>query len=137
MKYFSQFAIILFVSVLGELCAMALPLPIPACIYGMVLMFMALCFKIIKLEQVDDAGKFMIEVLPVMFTPPAVGLIALWDVISPIWPQLLVIIVITTAVVMVVTGHVAQFMLRHEQKPDVHKLWQHIRHPNSFHGWSH
>ena len=101
---------------------MALPLPIPACIYGMVLMFMALCFKIIKLEQVDDAGKFMIEVLPVMFTPPAVGLIALWDVISPIWPQLLVIIVITTAVVMVVTGHVAQFMLHHEQKPDVHKL---------------
>ena len=115
MKYLKQLAIILFVSFLGELCAWLLPFPIPGCLYGLALMFAALCLKIIKLEQVEDVSRFMIEIMPLMFTPPAVGLITTWNVLGDVWPKLLLIVVLTTFIVMFVTGHVAQAILHHEQ----------------------
>ena len=42
MKYIRQFAIIMLFSLLGELCHLILPFPIPASIYGMVLLFLSL-----------------------------------------------------------------------------------------------
>ncbi len=112
MKLLLQFSIILFISCLGEGLAWIVPLPIPAAVYGMILMFLALCLKIVKLEHVDIAGKFLNETMVVMFTPPAVGLIAKWDVLKDIWPQVLFITVITTVIVMVVTGYTAQLVLK-------------------------
>ncbi|MBR4986784.1 MAG: CidA/LrgA family protein [Proteobacteria bacterium] len=135
MKYLKQLAIILIVSCLGELCAWLLPFPIPGCLYGLVLMFTALCLKIIKLEQVEDVSHFLIEIMPLMFTPPAVGLITMWSVLGDIWPQVLGIVVLTTFIVMFVTGHVAQFVLRHEPhiSPDPRKWFHHT----DIHGGAH
>jgi len=112
MKFLRQFAIILFISCLGEALAWCIPLPIPAAVYGMILMFSALCLKIVKLEHVDIAGKFLNETMVVMFTPPAVGLISKWDVLKDVWPKVLLITIVTTFVVMGVTGHVGQLVLR-------------------------
>lgn len=114
MKYLNQLAIILIISCLGEIIAWLLPFPIPGALYGLVLMFTALCTKIIKFEKVETVGRFLIEIMPLMFTPPAVALITKWDVLNNVWPQLLFIVVITTFLVIFVTGHVAQFVLKHE-----------------------
>lgn len=114
MRYLNQFAIILIISCLGELCAWLLPLPIPGALYGLVLMFTALCTKIIKFEKVESVGRFLIEIMPMMFTPPAVALITMWDMLKIIWPKLLFIVVITTFLVLFITGHTAQFVLKHE-----------------------
>ena len=75
MKYFRQFFLILAVSFLGEILHMVLPLPVPASIYGLVLMLLALVTGIIKIEQVKDTAVFLIEIMPVMFIPAAVGLL--------------------------------------------------------------
>ena len=69
MKYLRQFLLILFISFLGELLKYFLPLPIPASIYGMVILFIGLLSGIIKLDAVKDVGKFLIEIMPVMFIP--------------------------------------------------------------------
>lgn len=95
---------------------MGLPLPIPGAVYGLLLMFTALCTKIVKLEQVEDAGQFLLETMTVMFTPPAVGLISMWGVLRDVWVQVLIIVVLTTFIVMFVTGHVAQFVMRLERR---------------------
>ena len=81
MKYVRQFLIITGISFLGEGLKALLPLPIPASIYGLVLMLAALCLHIIPLEAVKDAGKFLVEIMPLMFIPAAVGLIATQAVI--------------------------------------------------------
>ncbi len=129
MKYLNQLAIILFISCLGELCAWQIPLPIPGALYGLVLMFVALCLRIIKLPQVEQTADFLIAIMPLMFTPPAVGLITRWDVLHDIWPQLLLIVVLTTFIVLFVTGHIAQFVLKHE--PHLSKILpHHWRHPH-------
>lgn len=131
MKYLNQLAIILIFSCLGELCAWLLPFPIPGALYGLVLLFTALCLKIVRFEKVEHVGRFLIEIMPLMFTPPAVALITKWDVLSSIWPQILVIIVLTTFIVMFVTGHVAQFVLKHEPHLSRYlpKGW-HMPHPH-------
>ena len=78
MKYVKEFGIILIVSLVGELLNYFLPLPVPASIYGLVLMLALLMTGALKLDAVEDAGKFMIEIMPVMFIPAGVGLMESW-----------------------------------------------------------
>ena len=85
MKYIKQFSIIITVSFLGEVLHALLPLPIPASIYGLLLMLAGLCCHIIPMDGVKETGKFLVEVMPLMFIPAAVGLTESWDRISPIF----------------------------------------------------
>lgn len=112
MKYLRQFCIILFVSFLGEILHIIIPLPVPASVYGLVLMLLALCTGILKPEQVDDAADFLIEIMPVMFLPAAVGLLEAWPSLQPVWLPVILITVITTVIVMTVTGRVTQHIIR-------------------------
>lgn len=67
MKLLKQFLIILAISFVGEILKYLLPLPVPASIYGMVILFIGLLTGLIPLNSVRSAGKFMIEIMPVMF----------------------------------------------------------------------
>ncbi len=116
MKFLKQFLIILAVSLMGEICKAYLPLPIPASIYGMVFMFAFLLTGVIKLEQVKDAGKFLIEIMPVMFIPAGVGLMSSWSVLQSVLLPVSVITVITIFTVMAATGLVSQAIIRKSKK---------------------
>lgn len=124
MKYIRQFGIILAVSFLGEVLKGLIPLPIPASIYGLLLMLAALCLHIIPLEAVKDTGKFLIEIMPLMFIPAAVGLTESWDKISPILVQLIVVTVISTVAVMAVSGRVTQWVIRRNRRWDQNTMGQ-------------
>ena len=112
MAHIRQFAIILGISFLGELLGALIPLPIPASIYGLVLMFAGLCSGLIKLEDVKDAGRFLIDIMQLMFIPAAVSLMASWDVLKGMIVPVSVIMVVSTFVVMGVTGSVTQAALK-------------------------
>lgn len=116
MKYIKQFAVILVVSFLGEVLKYLLPLPIPASIYGLVLMFTALCTGVIKLESVRETAKFLAEIMPLMFIPAAVGLTQSWGIIRPALVPIIVITLVSTAAVMAVSGKVTQYMIRKGRK---------------------
>ena len=110
MKFLRQFMIILLLSFLGEVLKMFIPLPIPASVYGLVLMFLCLVTGILKTSQVKEAAFFLIEIMPVMFIPAAAGLIDSWKVLQPLLLPILVITVVITIFVMVVTGKIAQMI---------------------------
>ena len=110
MKFLRQFMIILLLSFLGEVLKMFIPLPIPASVYGLVLMLLCLVTAILKTSQVKDAAFFLIEIMPVMFIPAAAGLIDSWKVLQPLLLPILVITVVITIFVMVVTGKIAQMI---------------------------
>lgn len=110
MKYLKQLLIILSISFAGEILSHCIPLGIPASIYGMVIMFMLLCTGVLKLEHVQDVGRLLVGIMGVMFVPATVGIIDCWDVFSGnIWLYLVVILP-ATAIVMGVSGSVAQGM---------------------------
>ena len=116
MKYVKEFGIILIVSLVGELLNYFLPLPVPASIYGLVLMLALLMTGALKLDAVEDAGKFMIEIMPVMFIPAGVGLMESWGELKAVLVPVLVITLVSTIVVMVVSGRVTQAVIRLEKK---------------------
>ena len=116
MKHVKQFLIILLISFIGEGLNYAIPAPIPASIYAMVILFVCLCTKIIKLDDVKDTGMFLIEIMPLMFIPAGVGLMKSWGVLKPLIVPVLVITVVSLVAVMGVSGRVSQRFIANEDK---------------------
>lgn len=116
MKYLKQFLIILAISFAGEILKYLLPLPVPASIYGMAILFIGLLFGFIKLDSVRDAGRFLIDTMPVMFIPAGVGLMASWGTLKPVLVPVSIITVVVLIAVMAVTGRVSQWIIRTGKK---------------------
>lgn len=116
MKYIKQFGIIVIISFISEILSYLIPLPIPASIYGLILMFCCLYFKIFPLDYVKETGNFLIEIMPLMFIPSAVGLLKSWDVLKSMWLPAVVITIVSTIAVMAVSGLVTQAIIKAERK---------------------
>ena len=112
MKYLSQIAIIAAVSFLGELLHYFIPLPIPGSIYGLALMFLALLLGIVKVHQVKTVGDWLISLMPIMFVAPLVSLIGSFEKCKEFIVPMLITAIVTTPIVMVVTGRVSQALIR-------------------------
>lgn len=112
MKYLKQFLVILVIAFAGEVLKYIIPLPIPASIYGLIILFVGLLTGLIRLEQVREAGKFLIEIMPVMFIPAAVGLLESWGVLQPMFLPVIIITLVSTVVVMAATGISSQLIIR-------------------------
>ena len=107
-KYIFQFARITAFCLAGEVLAAVLPLPIPASVYGLLLMVAALKTGLLKLEQVRETGLFLTGIFPLLFVPAAAGVMELGSqLINLLLPAVLAIVPVT-ALVMAVTGMVAQ-----------------------------
>ena len=111
MKYIRQFLIILSVSCIGEVLNYLIPLPIPASIYGLVIMLGLLVSKKLRLEAVENVANFLVEIMPVLFIPAAVGLIVSWKQLESMLIPALVITVTSTVLVILVTGKVTDLLI--------------------------
>ncbi len=116
MKYLKQVVILLLITFLSEVLRAVIPMTIPAGIYGMILLFAALALGVVKLEHVKDVGKFLIDIMPIMFIPPAVGLMEQGETIKSMWLQLSVMIAVTTYVVIFVAGKVVDLVAVRENR---------------------
>ena len=112
MKYVKECAVILGITLVGEWLNMLLPLPVPAGIYGILLLFALLKTGILPLASVRETACFLVEIMPVMFIPAAVGIIDSWGIIAPSWLEYLTMTVVSTVIVMAVSGLVTQTVLR-------------------------
>ena len=112
MKYLSQFLIILSFTLTGEALQRVIPLPIPASVYGLALLFLALCLKIVKVEQVKQTGAFLTSILPVLFVSPAVNIVDDWGLIREELLPILLILVASTFLTFGISGRVSQWMLK-------------------------
>lgn len=116
MKYLKHFLIILAISFIGEILKYIIPLSIPASIYGMVLMFVGLQTKLIKIDDVKDVGRFLIEIMPVMFIPAGVGLMSSWGTLKPVLVPFSIITVVVIIMVMIASGRISQWIIRRDRK---------------------
>ena len=112
MKHLFRLSIILLISLIGEILHAIIPLPVPAGIYGMILMFVSLCAGIVRLESVRTVGMFLIEIMPVMFIPAAVGLLDSWDALKSMLLPCCIALVPVTLIVMAVSGRTTQTLIR-------------------------
>lgn len=115
MKYVSQVLLILLFTFLGEVLHALIPLPIPASIYGMVLLFAALWLKLIPAAKVRDAGGFLTSILPLLFVAPAVSLLDCWDLLKNAIVPICLILLLTTVLTFGISGRLTQWFIRRKE----------------------
>lgn len=118
MKYIKQFSIIALLTFLGEVLNLLLPLPVPASIYGMILLFLCLQTGILKLSQIEETADLLLGVMPIFFISPTVSLMSSIGIIKDSLLGVFLTCIISTAVVMAVTGLVSQAVIRHDKKEE-------------------
>ena len=121
MKYLRQLLIILIFSFIGEVLHSLIPIQVPASIYGLVLLFIALLTGIIQLPQVKEAAKYLIEIMPLMFIPAGVGLLESWGNLKSILVPVLLLLVASTILVMGVSGKVTQGIIQRSKRKESEK----------------
>ena len=112
MNYVKQFCIILAFSFTGELLNRLLPLPVPASIYGLVLLFLALEFKILKVDHIREVSKCLIGIMSIFFVPSSVGFIDALPLMKIYGLQFIFIGIVSTVIVFAVTGQVTQLLMK-------------------------
>lgn len=118
MKYVKEVVWIIAFTFIGEVLNKLLPLPVPAGVYGLILLLLALVTGILKLQDVESTGNFLLDTMTMMFVPAAVGIMSSVDVLLPVLLPYAVMIVLSTIIVMVSTGLVASFILKHSKSQD-------------------
>ena len=116
MKYIRQLSIILLITFIGEILHAALPFPVPAGIYGLMLMLALLLTGVLKLEQVEASGQFLVSIMPVMFIPSAAGLIDSWPMLQEFLLPFLLVTLISTWIVMGVSGRITQAIVTQKER---------------------
>ncbi len=99
---------------LGELIVYFIEIPVPGNILGMILIFVALKLKMIKLEDVKPASDKLIQYLMLFFVPFGVGLLAYFDFIKAHWMVLAIAAGVSTLITLYVTAIVQQKLEKHE-----------------------
>lgn len=121
MKYLRQLLIILIFSFIGEILHSLIPIQVPASIYGLVLLFIALLTGLIQLPQVKETAKYLIEIMPLMFIPAGVGLLESWGNLKSILVPVLLLLVASTILVMGVSGKVTQGIIQRSKRKESKK----------------
>ncbi len=119
MKYVKQLSIILGISFLAELLEILIPLPIAASVYGLVIMLVGLITGLIPLEKVETAADFLVDAMSIMFVPATVGIMASVDALKEMLLPICVITLVSTVLIMIVTGRVSQRIIRSQRKTAV------------------
>ena len=118
MKILKQLAIILAISLAGEMLSSVLPLPIPASIYGIVILFTLLVSRVLHVDDIRETSSFLIAFMSMLFIPAGVGLMTSFPLLAENLLAYVVITAVSTVVVMVVTGRAAQAVIRREGKEE-------------------
>ena len=116
MKYIYQLGIILVFSALGEALHTILPGPVPASIYGFLLLLICLYLKVIRLDMVENTGVFLIGLLPLILTPVSVGILKAGDALREMLVPTIVVSVVTTILMMGVTARVTQYVIQRRRR---------------------
>lgn len=112
MKYVKQVMWIIAFTFAGEVLNSVLTLPVPAGVYGLLLLFLALCSGLLKVSDVEQAGDFLLDTMTMMFLPASVGIMTVISVVLPVLVPYLTIIAVSTVLVMTVTGKTAEWVLK-------------------------
>lgn len=110
MKLYVQLMIIFSISLMGEMISTVFSLPIPGSIIGLLLLFLALELKWLRLRHVSMVGNFLLANMTILFLPAAVGIMDRYDVIAPYIFPIVVIILGATVLNVVIIAFVVRFI---------------------------
>ena len=111
-----EFMLIFTINYVGMLLSKILHLPLPGTIVSLLLLFLMLQFKVLKLEKIENAANFLLLNMTLFFMPPTVKIIDSYDLLEKDLVKIIIIIVISTFLTMGITGKVVQMMIDYREK---------------------
>lgn len=113
MNIYKEIMFILMFSLIGEFISKFLHLPIPGSVTGMIILFIFLELKLIKMKRIEKVGEFLIDNLGILFVPAGVGIMVKFNFIKEIWLSFFVIAIITTIISLIITVKIVEFVKIH------------------------
>lgn len=113
-NFIRGFLIILLFLSFGKLISAYLPIPFPASIIGLILLFIALSTSLVKVEWITMSGNFILKYMALLFIPIGVGLLNYFDLIVSHWLVIVLSLLFTTLFIMFVVGHLYQYLSKKE-----------------------
>lgn len=113
-----QLAILFGCLALGELIITLTHIPLPSSILGMLLLTLLLKLKVIRLEWVRSISDFLVTNIGFFFVPPGVAIMLYFDIIKAQFVPIVTASVVSTVLVLAVTGWVHQIYgrtVKHEK----------------------
>ncbi|PLS38044.1 antiholin LrgA [Carnobacterium maltaromaticum] len=109
--FLQQAFVFAFIMLLANLIVGILPFPMPASVMGLILLFIALCLKIVKLEQVESLGNSLTGLISFLFVPSGISVMNSLGIMGQYGVQLVLIIIIATIILLAITGWTATALL--------------------------
>lgn len=123
LKIITQVGIIFGVCWAAQIVEQALPFAFPASVIGMILMFLLLAFRVLKVDHIREKSDFLLGNMAFFFIPAGVIIINYFDVLKDWVFQLIFICIVTTVITFVVTAYSMRFvmylMARFSEKKEV------------------
>ncbi|WP_026399840.1 CidA/LrgA family protein [Acholeplasma equifetale] len=108
MKIMLQLFILIFFTLLGEAIAMILPFSISGSLIGLILLFLALWTKVLKVEHIKDLTCYLQKNMSFLFVPLCVGLIEYFDIVRTYFIEICVVLLVSTIVTLILTALTAK-----------------------------
>ena len=102
------FLLILLFLLGGELIKYLFDIPVAGNIIGMLLLFLALKQKWVKLSAIIPASDNLLEFLVLFFIPYGVGLMVYFDLVKAYWLPMTIAVIASTLLTLYITGIILQ-----------------------------
>lgn len=109
-NFMRGFLIIVLFLGFGKLISAYLPVPFPASIIGLILLFIGLSTSLIKVEWISSSANFILKYMALLFIPIGVGLINYFELIMSHWLVILFSLFFSTLLIMLLVGHFYQYI---------------------------
>ena len=116
LKLFKQLGLVLLINFAGECISRFSGIPVPGSIIGMLILLVLLKTKVIRVEQVAELTDFLLANINFFFIPVGVGIMVSYKYLEGHYLAGISLILITTIVVMVVSGWVTEILARRREK---------------------
>lgn len=118
MSTLSQVGILMLTLLIGTLLKMVIPIPVPATVYGMIILFILLRSKLVKVEKVEPVSNVLLANLAFLFVPAGVGMINEFKTLEGHLLAVIGILFVSNFLTLFVTGHVVQLIQKRGKKDD-------------------
>lgn len=109
--FFHQALVIAVILFISNIIESFMPIPMPASVIGLVLLFIALCTGIIKLGEVEKVGTTLTNNIGFLFVPAGISVINSLGVLSTSPILIILLIIISTLLLLLCTGFFSQMLI--------------------------
>ena len=113
-----QVGVLMLTMLIGTILKELIPIPVPATIYGMIILFILLKTKIVKISDIEPISSRLLAVLAFLFVPAGVGMINEFASLKGHIAVVIIAIFLSNFATLFVTGHVVQLIQKRGQKND-------------------